>query len=117
MSPVLRAFAGAAFLSQLGAVRNKIKNMKKIFLIGIGILLLFVAAIYYYNNLVQINFPMQFNGKVDKVVYSVKGEPTILINGKIFNLPVNLWDFDHKNRKRRFIDKVERFYGYTINKI
>ncbi|WP_413670501.1 hypothetical protein ACEN9X_11480 [Mucilaginibacter sp. Mucisp86] len=73
--------------------------MKKFFFIGVFILLLFVTAIYYYNNLVRKNHSIEFNGKVEKVIYSIKGEPTVSINGKTFDLPVNLWDFSHKIEK------------------
>lgn len=70
--------------------------MKRLILIGILAFLLFTIAIYYYNNLTQKNLPLEFNGKVENVSYSIKGEPTVSINNKTFNLPVNLWDFNHK---------------------
>ncbi|QEM06906.1 hypothetical protein DIU31_026620 [Mucilaginibacter rubeus] len=73
--------------------------MKKFFFIGVFILLLFASAIYHYNNLVRKNYSIEFNGKVEKVIYSIKGEPTVSINGKTFDLPVNLWDFNHKIEK------------------
>ncbi|QEM12170.1 hypothetical protein [Mucilaginibacter rubeus] len=73
--------------------------MKKILLVGGLALLFFIIAIYSYNNLVRKNFPLAFNGKVQNVVYSVKGEPTVSINNKTFILPVNLWNFNHKIEK------------------
>jgi len=82
-------------------------NMKKLILIAILSFFFFITAIYYYNNLTQKNLPLAFNGKVENVFYSIKGEPTVSINNKTFNLPVNLWDFNHKIEKGDSLIKLK----------
>jgi len=67
------------------------------FIVLIIVAVLFLVALIYYNNQLRketLNY--DFNGKVESVIYSDKGEPTVLIKGKEFNLPVNFWNFSHK---------------------
>jgi hypothetical protein len=88
--------------------------MKSPILIGILVFLLFIIGIYHYYSLTQKNLPLEFNGKVENVFYSVKGEPTISINNKTFNLPVNLWDFNHKIERG---DSLIKFKDHMVIKL
>lgn len=73
--------------------------MWKLVVLVVVIVLFFGSVVYLYNRLFEENLPYKFSGKVEKVSYSVKGEPTVLINGKGFDLPVNFWNFNHKIQK------------------
>jgi hypothetical protein len=61
-----------------------------------GVLFLIVFLPIYYFKMQQEVSLYHFNGRVDSVSYSVKDEPTIKVNGKEFDLPVNFWDFNHQ---------------------
>lgn len=60
---------------------------------GIVLILGAIALPYTYYKAKAKCLSYEFDGTVDSISYSVKGEPTIKIHGNKYNLPVNFWDF------------------------
>jgi hypothetical protein len=62
-------------------------------LIIVGILFiisLFALPYFFYKSKVQYQ-SYQFNGRVDSVLYNLKGEPTVKIGDKKYHLLVHYW--------------------------
>ncbi|BAU52169.1 hypothetical protein [Mucilaginibacter gotjawali] len=53
---------------------------------------LFMYGSYKYR---KIYLAYQFDGRVERVSYDIKGKATIIINGSSYDLSDNNWDFDH----------------------
>ncbi|WP_426671361.1 hypothetical protein ACPPVU_09000 [Mucilaginibacter sp. McL0603] len=49
----------------------------------------------FYKSKVQYQ-SYQFNGRVDSVLYNVKGEPTVKIGDKKYHLPVHYWTINRQ---------------------
>jgi len=71
-------------------------NKAPLILLAAGFLFLVTVVPFYYFKTKQQVSLYQFKGRVDSVSYDVKGEPTIKVNGKKYDLPVNFWDFNHQ---------------------
>ncbi|MDB5023245.1 MAG: hypothetical protein JWP78_1000 [Mucilaginibacter sp.] len=68
-------------------------NKFLLILFGIVLILGAIALPYTYYKAKAKCLSYEFDGTVDSISYSVKGEPTIKIHGNKYNLPVNFWDF------------------------
>jgi hypothetical protein len=73
--------------------------MWKLVALVIVAFLFFCAVIYFYNRSRSECLAYEFNGKVENVNYDDKGKPTVLIDGKEYDLLVNFWNFNHKIQK------------------
>jgi len=77
--------------------------------------MIIVLPIFYFKTQKEV-LSYHFNGRVDSVTYSVKDEPTIKVNGKEFDLPVNFWDFRHQIEKGDSIVKLKNSMAVEIVK-
>ena len=57
------------------------------------IISLIVLPYLFYKSKTQCQ-SYQFNGRVDSILYNVKGEPTVKIGDKKYHLSVNYWTFN-----------------------
>lgn len=71
-------------------------NKFLLILLGLVLILGAVALPYFYYKEKAKCLSYQFDGTVDSVSYSVKGEPTIKIHGNKYDLSVNFWDFNRQ---------------------
>jgi hypothetical protein len=91
-------------------------NKFPLILLATGFLFLLVATPFYYFKTKQEVLLYEFNGKVENVSYSVKGEPTIKVNGKSYDLPVNFWNFNHQIEMQDSLIKLKNSMIVTIVK-
>lgn len=64
--------------------------------LALGILLFIALSIFFFiRGYLMVN-GYEFNGIVQKVTYSVKGTPYVIVNGKEYVLDWNSWGFDNK---------------------
>jgi hypothetical protein len=52
-------------------------------------------GIYTHITVEKKNLKYKFNGVIEKVSYDDKGDPSITIKGKIYDLTSNSWNFNH----------------------
>lgn len=65
-------------------------------IVSILFIISLVALPYlFYKSKVQYQ-SYQFNGRVDSVLYNVKGEPTVKIGDKKYHLPVHYWTINRQ---------------------
>jgi predicted membrane metal-binding protein len=74
------------------------KPSSKILLTFLGVLAISFALFTFYTRFTAQRKALyyQFNGKVDTVDYSKKGQPTITIHGIKYDLSVTRWNFDRQ---------------------
>ena len=74
------------------------KPSGKIAFIVLGVLAISFAIFTFYSRFSAQREALyyQFNGRVDTVNYDKKGQPTITIRGKKYDLSVTHWDFDRQ---------------------
>ena len=63
------------------------------FVVFVALFILFIVYVNRKGRLTCLNY--RFNGKVENVVYNVKGQAYITVKGVTYYLFDSNWDFDH----------------------
>lgn len=61
----------------------------------ISVVIMILAGVYLDHKGKIKDFAYEFDGKVDKVTYDVKGKASVTIKGIQYDLSDPNWDFDH----------------------
>lgn len=74
-------------------------------IIFFSLFIIYLIVAYFIDTNTEKN--LEFCGVVQTVKYSIKGSPTVTINGSEYELYSNFWAFDEKIRAGDFLIKVK----------